>query len=457
MTRDGESAELAFAVLVERHSAGVLRICKAIAGNESDAEDSFQATFLVLATKASRLTVRETLAPWLASVARRVTRRARAAALARAARELRAARLAEARAKPIDASEDDASVLHEEIDRLPERYRLPLLLCDLECQSHQEAAQTLGWPLGTVKSRQARGRQRLRASLSRRGLSGSLPVGLGFKSIRSFVPDSLIHATARAAVRSVSPSAAAQAVSASVSSLVTNTLRAMIMTRLSNLAGVLLALSVGVAATVVGQTYADPTKRSGNSATAQPGIEHSCTWCRAPVFEYEIQHLEGLTPVTPTMKMRAHPGETSALKIPEGTVELSFKPSTAPTPAAAQPGTPAVGVTKDPLALATLAQLQALDNAALGVLLDRNRNTSVNQTPEALLGTALKQVGVDRNGGSSSDPAALLGIAQKQPGAESKDHELRLAEIERKLERILSNSRSEVPQKNPGENPARNQ
>ena len=92
---DGESAELAFAVLVERHASGVMRICKAILGNESDAEDAFQATFLVLATKAGRLKVRETLGPWLASVARRISRRARSAALARAARELRAARLAD--------------------------------------------------------------------------------------------------------------------------------------------------------------------------------------------------------------------------------------------------------------------------------------------------------------------------------------------------------------------------
>ncbi len=307
---DGESAELAFAVLVERHASGVMRICKAILGNESDAEDAFQATFLVLATKAGRLKVRETLGPWLASVARRIARRARSAGLARAARELRAARLAnEVQAASIANSEsgDDASVLHEEIDRLPERYRLPLLLCDLECQSHQEAAQTLGWPLGTVKSRQARARQRLRARLSRRGLSGALPLAGAARAARSFVPDSLIQSTAGAAVSVVSRVPGAKAVSASVSTLVTRTLRTMIMAKLSSvLLGIFLTVSILVAATVVGQTFSDPTR-----SPAQPGPKQASDRTQPPgagsVFEYEIRIWKDGAPITPTMKLRRIP------------------------------------------------------------------------------------------------------------------------------------------------------
>jgi RNA polymerase sigma factor (sigma-70 family) len=446
LTRDGESAELAFAVLVERHASAVLRICKAIVGNASDAEDAFQATFLVLATKAGRLTVPETLGPWLASVARRISRRARGAALARAARELRAVQLAEARESSVDDSHDDAAVLHEEIDRLPERYRLPVLLCDLECQSHQEAARTLGWPLGTVKSRQARGRQRLRARLSRRGMSGALPVGFGCKSIHSFVPDSLVQATAKAAVRSVSRGPAAQAVSAAVSSLVSNTLRAMIMTRVSILLGVLLTLSVGVAATVVGQTFADPTKRSDNlppthSAvfTAAPGV--------APVFEYEIRIWKDGVPVTPTMKLRAHPGETSQLKIPDGTVDLSFQPRsepTKPTEVSANPGSPAGGsqVAGQAAAIELLTRARALDGIpdrqellrALGRLTWYDAESKPIDTP-----------------GHTNE--ALSNIALKAAGAESKDQEKRLAEIERKLERILG-VLDRVPQKDPNGNSA---
>jgi RNA polymerase sigma factor (sigma-70 family) len=442
-TRDGDSAELAFAVLVERHASAVMRICKAIVGNASDAEDAFQATFLVLATKAGRLTVRETLAPWLASVARRISRRARGAALARAARELRAAGLAEMRETSVDDREDDAAVLHEEIERLPERYRLPLLLCDLECQSHQDAARALGWPLGTVKSRQARGRQRLRARLSRRGFSGSLPIGWGVKSIRSFVTDSLIQATARAAVGSVSCGTAAGAVSAAVSNLVTNTLRAMIMTRLTILVGVLLTLCGGVAATVVAQTYADPTKRSGTLPLTHLAELAIATPDAAPVFEYEIRIWKDGVPVTPTMKMRAHPGETSQLKIPEGTVNLSFQPRSEPakpTGASANPGSPAGGT-------------QVADQAAAIELLTKAREQAARTNAQELLqNIARVRWSRDAEKRKNRDPGptkeASSDIALKAAGAESKDQEKRLAEIERKLERILS-VLDRVPQKDP--------
>ncbi len=455
LTRDGESAELAFAVLVERHSSSVLRICKAIAGNESDAEDAFQATFFVLANKAGGLTVRETLGPWLHSVARRISRRTRARSLARAARELRAATMAVARQTSVSDSQDDASVLHEEIDRLPERYRLPLLLCDLDCQSHQEAARTLGWPLGTVKSRQARARQRLRSSLSRRGFSAALPFGFGVKATRSFVPDSLIQATARAAARSVSRGTAAEAVSASVSSLVTNTLRAMIMTRVSILAGVLLTLSAGVAATVVAQTYADPTKPGGNPAAAQHA-EPTATASHASVFEYEIRIWKDGAPVTPTMKLRAHAGETTQLKIPEGTVDLSFRPKTESAEtvqALHQRLTPLIGTLgHDNAALLqaltrvhgedTVKHKQAADqlhraldaharaNSLAKPLADPLANPLADQVHEQLLGQAIKSV---------------------TPG--KKDHESRLDEIERKLEQILK-ALDSVPQKDPGTKPS---
>ena len=435
LTRDGESAELAFAVLVERHSSSVLRICNAIAGNESDADDAFQATFLVLASKAGRLTVLETLGPWLASVARRISKRARARSLARAARELRAARLAEVKENSISDREDDASVLHEEIDRLPERYRLPLLLCDLECQSHQEAARTLGWPLGTVKSRQARARQRLRSSLSRRGFSGALPIGFGVNSTRSLVPDSLIQATARAAAHSVSRGTAAQAVSASVSSLVTTTSRAMIMTRLSILAGVLLTLSIGVAATVVGQTSADPTKRAG-IATEANHAGPAAAASRAPVFEYEIRIWKDGEPVTPTLKMTAHPGETSQLEIPDGTVDLSFKPkhdssnsTRVPTPASETQRTDHVAL------LEALMRVQAAEATKQNLPLER---IALNAKPHT-------------NVDVTKSHEELLGVALKQAVPAQKDQESRLAEIERKLEQILS-VLDRVPQKDPRRN-----
>ena len=118
--------------------------------------------------------------------------------------------------------DDVSSVLYEEIDRLPDRYRLPLVLCDLESHSHQEAARRLGWPLGTVKSRQARGRQRLRARLTRRGLSGALgllPAIFSARTSHAEVPAALVRTTVETASILVSGRTPAGVVSASVSTL----------------------------------------------------------------------------------------------------------------------------------------------------------------------------------------------------------------------------------------------
>ena len=332
LSRDGDAAELAFAVLLERHAAAVLRICRAIAGNESDAEDAFQATFLVLATRGDRLIVRDTLGPWLACVARRISRRARAAARARLARETRAARLAGSRetAAADGDGHDLDSVLHEEIDRLPERYRLPIVLCDLESQSHQEAARRLGWPVGTVKSRQARARQRLRARLTRRGVCGALPAVGAFRTALASVPDSLIQATVKAAAGLVSRGAAAEAVSASVSSLVTRFLRGMIMTRLSMFAVALLTVSVGVAATVMAQNTPQPGKPAGMSAEMSPAPRRPPAGAIIPVFEYEIQIAKDGVPVTDMTKVRIPAGQAAQLETPAGTFEVRFEPRLEP-------------------------------------------------------------------------------------------------------------------------------
>ncbi len=446
LNREGDTAELAFAALVERHARMVMRICRAILRNEHDAEDAFQATFLVLATKAGRLRVRESLGPWLSAVARRIGRGARATALARVARELRAAKLAVTHAARAQDDEDFASVLHEEIDRLPERYRLPLLLCDLESQSHQEAARRLGWPLGTVKSRQARARERLRARLSRRGLSSSLPAGLAFSFVSSSIPDNLILSTASAAVRLVRDATAAQAVSASVRALVTHSLRCMIMTRLSLWVGVLLTISVGVAATVMAQTAPNRDKTPGGTTpaalapiTAETGIP--------PVFEFEIKVWKDGAPVTPAMKVVGIPGEQTLVPTIEGTVELHFHPraqslpnggdALQPEPTAADPRDAAR--TADPrdaartaararLAQETLRRKQQNANLAeIAAQLVRqaenaNRTAVLEQAMRRLDNPIIHQVG--------------LGPVKRESTAND-EHEKRLAEIERKLERIL--------------------
>ncbi len=201
-TRRGEASEDAFAALVERHGPVVLRLCRSVLRDEHEAQDAFQATFLVLAQKARSLCVRDSLGPWIHSVAYRVASCARAAAIRRRRHARRHGELAAGRlAVYQDVDQGDLqAVVHEEIDRLPEHFRTPLVLCDLEGCSHEQAARQLGWPVGTVKSRQARGRQRLRDRLIQRGLAPSPATALGAARMPEMaVPPALMKSTANLA------------------------------------------------------------------------------------------------------------------------------------------------------------------------------------------------------------------------------------------------------------------
>ncbi len=166
------AAESAFAALVERHGPMVWRVCRATLRDEHEAEDAFQAVFLVLARKARSLWVRDSIGPWLHQVALRTAAYARSELKRR--RDLERRRVESTVALIKESPSDDPSpVIHEELGRLPDRYRAAVVLCDLEGLSHEEAARQLGWPIGTVKSRQSRGRARLRDRLIRRGLGPS--------------------------------------------------------------------------------------------------------------------------------------------------------------------------------------------------------------------------------------------------------------------------------------------
>jgi RNA polymerase sigma factor (sigma-70 family) len=160
--------QTAFAALVERHGPMVLGVCRRVLRHTQDAEDAFQATFLVLAHKARAVNRPELLGPWLYGVAYRTALKARGRAGTRQPERLRSDVPARPSTGSVEA--DVRAVLDEELGRLPEKYRAPLVLCYLEGQSTEDAARALGCPRGTVLSRLARGRDRLRRRLERRGL-----------------------------------------------------------------------------------------------------------------------------------------------------------------------------------------------------------------------------------------------------------------------------------------------
>lgn len=246
------AAELAFAALVERHGPMVLRTCRSVLRDDHDAQDAFQATFLVLARKAGTLRVRGSLGPWLHAVAARVALASRSARLRRRTHERRAAEMAATRESG-RVGDDLGSTLHEELGRLPDRFRAALVLCGLEGLTQQQAAEQLGWPLGTLQSRLARGRERLRLRLIRRGLAPPtvlLAVGLLEKEASAALPPSAIEATARAAAR-IAAGGIATGISPGALALATQMQRSFLMNKLRIVAGGLLAAGVVIGGVVL--------------------------------------------------------------------------------------------------------------------------------------------------------------------------------------------------------------
>jgi RNA polymerase sigma factor (sigma-70 family) len=233
----GEASELAFAALVERHRAMVLLTCRAVLRDAHDSYDAFQATFLVLARKAQYLRIHHSVGPWLFRVAHRTASIARKAR-GRRQRHERAAAIGAARCSSDRNVDDLAEVLHGEIARLPERYRAAIVLCLVEEMTHEHAARRLGWPLGTLESRLARGREMLRGRLERRGLAPEVGAAGTLSSLAgsgqsSSVPRSLAESTVRASLRvGIEQSAMASGYSAKVASLAEGALRMMFTAKL---------------------------------------------------------------------------------------------------------------------------------------------------------------------------------------------------------------------------------
>jgi len=245
-TREGASAEQAFSALVERHGPMVLRVCRGVLADSHDTEDAFQATFLVLVKKARALWVDDSLGPWLHQVALRTASCARSAAARRRKHE-RAAASQDRENHTVTHDElGKIQALHEEINWLPDRYRVPLILCDLEGRTHEQAARHLGWPVGSVKSRLSRARECLRDRLTRKGLAPSTrviaaalrPVVLEDLLPRALVSSTTINAMRFAASRTILGGSAAV--------LAQGVLTAMSMTRWGKVASLLLVAGATV-------------------------------------------------------------------------------------------------------------------------------------------------------------------------------------------------------------------
>ncbi len=194
---------VAFQNLVSRHGAAVHQVCRGVLGDLHEAEDAFQATFLVLARKAPGIREPDALGGWLRGVAYRVAVRARRRAVRR--RETEKVRAEMSRDHAGGSVPGDSVELRElvgkELERLPDSYRQPLILCYLDGLTHQEAARKLGWPVGTVKVRLVRGRRMLRDRL--RGRKIAFGAGLLLLLPRSrralAVTEPLVESTVRAA------------------------------------------------------------------------------------------------------------------------------------------------------------------------------------------------------------------------------------------------------------------
>src|SRR3954447_329781 len=165
--------ETAFEALVSRHGAMVLSICRRMLGFSVDVDDAFQATFLGLIKRAHALGPRDVIAAWLHGVAVKVARRARADAARRRQREKLGLVVERAGPDPAEHDADHGRILDEEINRLPFKYRAPIVMCYLEGLTHEAAARQLNWPIGTVKGRLSRARSLLESRLTRRGVASA--------------------------------------------------------------------------------------------------------------------------------------------------------------------------------------------------------------------------------------------------------------------------------------------
>lgn len=259
-----QRTEAAIAALVRRHGPMVWGVCSRFLQNYHAAEDAFQATFLVLVRKAHTVVPREMVANWLHGVAHQTALKARATTAKRRARERQVAEMPEPETVQQDLWNDLQPLLDAELQRLPDKYRVVILLCDLEGKTRKEAARQLGLAEGTVASRLARGRTLLAKLLRRRGLvvsGGALGAVLSHQAVSAGVPNAVVSSTIRVAGLCAAGGAAAGMIAAKVVALTEGVLKTMLLNQLKSIVLLL----------VLGLTVFGGGLFLRHTATAQPG------------------------------------------------------------------------------------------------------------------------------------------------------------------------------------------
>jgi RNA polymerase sigma factor (sigma-70 family) len=275
----------AFEGLVKRHGPMVLGVCRRVLRDPHDVDDAFQAAFLVLARKAVSVSPRRMVGNWLYGVAQTTAVRLRAANAKRRVRERQVADMPEPEAEQNDP-QDDLHLLDEELARLPDKYRVPVVLCDLEGRPRREVARQLKIPEGTLSSRLTTARRTLAKRLTRRGLAvsgGALAAAVSHEAASACVPASLLGATVRAATLAAAGQAVTRLIPVHVAALTQGVLKSMYLTKLKTVVVVLLVIAaLGGAAglnfqtkgaespnpEVVGQLPASELKTDGQKARA---------------------------------------------------------------------------------------------------------------------------------------------------------------------------------------------
>jgi RNA polymerase sigma-70 factor (ECF subfamily) len=264
--------EAAFEVLVRRHGPMVLGVCCRVLSNVHDAEDAFQAAFLVLIRKGRSLLPRQTLGNWLYGVAYYTALKARAASWKRRAKE-RQAVMSRPQAPAEDIGHDLLPLLDRELNRLPDKYREAIVLCELEGKTREEAARQLGVPTGTLSGRLTTARRMLAQRFTRRGVtlsSAALATVLTPSVTSACVPPALVGSTLKAAAALAAGQAAAGALPAEVAALMHGMLKSMLLAKLKRTTAVLLTAlalsgSAGVFAYRVAGSEAGPREANGSS------------------------------------------------------------------------------------------------------------------------------------------------------------------------------------------------